>query len=58
MNRRISSCLASSVGAFPLPPGSKDSAVIVNVSGGAYTAFVSGANGTSGVALVEVYEVP
>ena len=49
---------ASSVGAFPLTPGSNDSALVVTLAPGAYTAQVSGANGTSGVALLEVYEIP
>ena len=45
-------------GAFPLTPGSADSAVIVTLSPGQYTAQVTGANGSTGVALVEVYQVP
>jgi hypothetical protein len=45
-------------GAFPLPAGSKDAALVVTLSPGAYTAQVSGAAGTTGTALVEVYEVP
>jgi DNA-binding beta-propeller fold protein YncE len=49
--------VAVQVGAFPIAAGSADSAVIVNLGPGAYTAEVSGVNGTSGVALVEVYEV-
>lgn len=48
----------SSVHAFPLPSGSQDAAVILNLAPGAYTAQVSGAGGATGVALVEVYEVP
>lgn len=46
------------VGAFPLSPTSFDSAVLVTLAPGSYTAQVSGANGTTGIALVEVYEVP
>jgi hypothetical protein len=49
---------ASRVGAFALANGSRDSALLVSLSPGAYTVQVSGANGTSGVALVEVYDVP
>ena len=45
-------------GAFALPAGSKDSAVIVTLAPGSYTAQVSSANGTTGVALVEIYEMP
>jgi hypothetical protein len=49
---------ARQVGAFLLEEGSQDSAMLVSLSPGAYTVQVSGASGTSGVALVEVYEVP
>ena len=49
---------ARSVGAFALAEGSRDSALLVTLPPGAYTIQVSGANNTSGVALVEVYEVP
>ncbi len=45
------------VGAFSLPAASRDAAVIVTLPPGSYTAQVSGANNTTGVALVEVYEV-
>jgi hypothetical protein len=49
---------AQAVGAFALPGGSKDAALLVTLTPGAYTAQVAGVNGTTGVALVEVYEVP
>jgi hypothetical protein len=45
------------VGAFSLPANSADSAVLVTLPSGSYTAQVSGANGSTGVALVEIYEV-
>jgi hypothetical protein len=45
-------------GAFGLPAGSRDAALIVNLPAGAYTAQVSGIADTTGVALVEVYELP
>ena len=48
---------ATKVGAFPFSAASKDAAVLVNLKPGAYTALVTGANGSTGVALVEVYEV-
>lgn len=48
----------TSVGAFALTPGSKDAAVVLILSPGSYTAQVSGTAGTTGVALVEVYELP
>ncbi|MBI4621805.1 MAG: hypothetical protein HY736_01130 [Verrucomicrobia bacterium] len=46
------------VGAFALADGSGDSAILASFSPGPYTIQVSGLNGASGVALVEVYEVP
>ena len=49
---------AASVGAFPFGAASADSALIVPLAPGAYTAQVSGVGGASGVALVEVYELP
>ena len=50
---------ARDTGAFALANGSKDAALILTLAPGAYTAQVSGADGTStGVALIEVYEVP
>ena len=45
-------------GAFALPnPASKDAAMIVTLAPGAYTAIVSGAGDTNGIALAEVYEL-
>jgi hypothetical protein len=50
---------AAAVGAFPWSnPSSNDSAILVTLPPGAYTAQVSGASGDTGVALVEIYEVP
>ncbi|MBI5767104.1 MAG: immunoglobulin domain-containing protein [Verrucomicrobia bacterium] len=49
---------ASQVGAFALTPGSVDAALLLSLEPGAYTAQVSGVNGATGVALVEIYEVP
>jgi sugar lactone lactonase YvrE len=46
------------VGAFPLAATSNDSALILTLPPGAYTAQVSGVGGTTGVALVEVYDLP
>ncbi len=45
-------------GGFALTPASKDAALIVNLAPGSYTAQVSGVNNTTGVALVEIYELP
>ena len=46
----------SLAGAFPWPIGSKDSAILVTLQPGAYTALISGASGDTGVALAEVYD--
>jgi len=49
----------TSVGAFPFSGDtSKDAALVLELPPGAYTATVSGRNNTTGVALVEVYELP
>lgn len=44
-------------GAFPFPVGSKDAAMIVDLPTGAYTVQVSGVNNTTGVALLECYDL-
>ncbi len=49
---------ASSVGAFPLDATSRDAVLLVTLQPGSYTAQVSGVGSTTGVALVEIYEVP
>jgi hypothetical protein len=48
----------AAVGAFNLASDSKDAALLLTLPPGAYSAQVSAPGGTSGVALVEVYEVP
>lgn len=48
----------AAVGAFALPANSRDAALLVTLQPGNYTAQVGGVGGSSGVALVEVYEVP
>ena len=49
--------VSASVGAFALPANSADCALILNLPPGSYTAEVTGANGATGIALVEVYQV-
>jgi len=49
---------AARVGAFALPPGSKDAVLLITLPPGRYTALVSSSAGTSGIAIVEVYEIP
>ena len=48
----------TSVGAFGLSPGSKDAALALTLPPGSYTAQISGVGNTTGVAIVEVYELP
>ena len=49
---------AIQTGAFMLPAGSKDAAVLITLNPGAYTAQIKSANNaSSGVALIEIYEV-
>jgi hypothetical protein len=48
----------SVTGAFTLPAGSADAALVLTLAPGSYTAQISGANGSTGIALVEIYEIP
>lgn len=48
----------SVTGAFELDDGSKDAALITTLQPGVYTVQVSGVNNSTGVALVEIYEMP
>jgi hypothetical protein len=52
------SAAAVAAGAFALPAGSADSALVITLSPGNYTAQVSGLGNTTGTALIEVYSVP
>jgi hypothetical protein len=47
----------ASAGAFALPAGSADAAMIVTLPPGLYTAIVSGAGGATGTCLAEVYQL-
>lgn len=49
---------AGAVGAFALPASGKDAALLLYLAPGSYTAQVSGVGDTTGVALIEVYDVP
>jgi len=48
----------SNVGAFALSSTSSDAALVVTLQPGSYTAQLSGVGATTGIALVEIYEVP
>jgi hypothetical protein len=56
------STVFTSVGAFQLTAGAKDAALILSLpasaAGTGYTVTVSGADGGTGLAIIEVYELP
>lgn len=49
---------ATAVGAFALPDKSADAALLLTLEPGSYTAQLSSRQGATGVALIELYEVP
>ncbi len=49
---------AAQTGAFALPAGSKDAAALVTLNPGNYTVVVSSQSGATGIAMVEVYQMP
>ena len=49
---------AALTGAFPLPHGSKDAALLIQLPPGVYTAHVGSSDGTGGTALIEIYILP
>jgi hypothetical protein len=52
------SSAADAVSAFSLTPSSKDAAMLITLDPGLYTATVNGKNDTTGVGMIEVYELP
>jgi hypothetical protein len=48
---------ATRVGAFALPAGSRDSALITTLNSGPYTTSMARTNATTGVALTEIYDL-
>jgi len=56
--RQATAADMAAAGAFALPANSADSALVITVPPGSYTAITSGVNSTSGIALAEVYELP
>ncbi|HEY3756553.1 MAG TPA: PQQ-binding-like beta-propeller repeat protein [Opitutaceae bacterium] len=56
-NSTTISAVGNAVYAFGLEANSADTAMVVTLPSGNYTAQLSGQNGTTGVGLVEVYEV-
>jgi hypothetical protein len=49
--------IMSGAGAFALPAGSADCAMVATLQPGAYTVEISGVNNSTGVSLIEVYEI-
>jgi hypothetical protein len=49
---------ARRAGAFALDQGSNDAAVVTTLVPGIYTVSANGANNESGIALIEVYDLP
>jgi hypothetical protein len=56
-NASVIGTTATHLGAFGLSASSKDAAMLLTLDPGAYTFVVSGVNGTSGNALLEIYLV-
>lgn len=54
---RIAAATAA-VNAFAIPPGSRDAAMVVTLPAGSYTVGVSGKGNASGVALLEIHDLP
>ncbi len=48
---------AQQVGAFPFAAGSTDAALVTELDPGAYSVFAQGANGSTGLSLIEAYDV-
>ncbi len=55
--RTQSVALSAEVGAFPLAEGAGDATIVAVLVPGAYTVEVSGVDGATGIAIVEVYEI-
>ncbi len=49
--------IMATVGAFALPAGSKDAALVTTLPPGAYSALVNGSGATTGIGLLEIYEI-
>ena len=53
----VLTAVQATVGAYPLVPSSTDSLLLVTLSPGGYTAQVTGLNATTGIGVVQIYEV-
>jgi hypothetical protein len=56
-NQALVSSIGGTAGAFALPAGSADAALVITLSPGPYTVEISGKDGASGVVLAEIYDV-
>ena len=56
-NDPVINATSNTLGAFALATNSADCAMIVTLPPGGYTVLLSGANGASGIGLVEIYEL-
>jgi hypothetical protein len=50
--------ISSQLSAFALSDGSRDAAFVVTLTPGTYTIHARGVGGTTGQALIELYEIP
>ncbi|MEY2880221.1 MAG: hypothetical protein RLZZ15_2601, partial [Verrucomicrobiota bacterium] len=57
-NRATILAATAGVGGFALADGSKDAVVLVDLDPGAYSAQATAADGSSGLVLIEIYEIP
>ncbi len=55
-NGQFIAASAAQAGAFALSNGSKDSALVFTINRSAYTTGLTGSNGATGVALMEIYD--
>ena len=50
--------LARTLGGFGFVAGARDAAILISLPAGGYTVTVSGADGGTGLAIVELYKLP
>jgi hypothetical protein len=50
--------VSNSVSAFPLPSGSPDAVILIDLASGPFTFAVSGKSGATGIVLLELYKAP
>lgn len=55
-NAALVGTLGAQLGAFPLGAGGRDAAIATTIGGGGYTIVITGAPGTAGTVLAELYD--